>query len=241
MPRILVGQTTLSYSPDGDDIVIDEVGKAEATLEYVIPSGFTISDLPRPRSPHPVYTNLQLYEVRASRQAGELFKVTCSYRGVQGGADGSGTSTIYTSEEFSSTTSAEPIKTHPRYAFPVNDPPVSSTELNGIEQAIENKIVWDAQPGATEAGRNLYSKLVRGVDSYLATKSVYSRSYAGKIIPNKAALVGKIYSPQGAPPLPKDQNYLFSGMSWTRSGGVVTTKEEYMASGRTGWDKDLYT
>lgn len=240
MPRILIGQTALSYSPDGDDVVIDSEGKAEATLSYEVPSSFTITSLPRPRTPHPFYTNLLLYEVRASRQPGGIFKVTCSYRGFQG-ADGSGSSTVYTQEELQSVGGSMPIKTHPRYSFPPTNPPVSKAELAAIEAAIENKIVWDAQPIATEAGRNLYEKLTRGVDSYLEIRTVYTRSYAGRIPNNKTSLIGKIYTPPGAPPLPKDQNWLFSGMSWSKSGGVVTTREEYMASGKLSWDKDLYT
>jgi len=136
--------------------------------------------------------------------------------------------------------SSEPIKTHPKYAYPPNDPPVSSAELAGIEAAIENRVVWDAQPTATAAGRNLYQKLTRGIDSFLAVKTTYTRSFAGRTAKIQTSKIGKIYTPQGAPPLPKGQNWLFSGMSWTKSGGVVTTKEEYMASGQTGWDEDLY-
>jgi len=241
MPAIQIGTFTAQYQPDGDDVRQGPDGSGEAVLTYKVTSaGFTLSSIPNPLSPHPAYPALKLYEAQAKREPGNVMAVTCTYRGVI-----VGNKYTYSQQEFSVNTSAEPVETHPRFAFPVNNPPVSPTELATIQKFLDNNTVpvyTKAVGGATDAGVLLYNKKRRGIDSFLNIGGTYKLTYIQDNIPSIYSGIGNIIlSPPLAPVLPGDRNYLYTAINWRKQGGVVTVSEEYTMSGIAGWDPDLYS
>jgi len=241
MPTIQIGNFSAQYQPDGDDVKQGPDGSGEATLTFkTTTAGFTLASLPNPLSPHPVYTQLKLYEAQAKREPGDVMVVTCTYRGVI-----VGNKFTFSQQEFSATTSAEPIETHPLFAQPVANPPVSPTELATIQKFLDNNTVpvyTIASTGATAAGVMLYNKKRRGIDSYLSVGGTYKLSYIQATIPSIYSGIGCIVlAPPLAPVLPGTRSYLYTGLNWRKQGGVISVSEEYTMSGIAGWDKDLYS
>ena len=235
MPAIQIGSFTAQYQPDGDNVKQGPDGSGEASLTYkTTADGFTLASIPNPLSPHPVYSALKLYEAEAKREPGNVMAVTCTYRGVI-----VGNKFTFSQQEFNVTTSAEPIETHPLFATEV-----TSTELAQIQKYLDNNTIpvySNAITGATGAGVKLYNKKRRGIDSYLSIGGVYKLSYIQAVVPTDYAPVGSIViAPTLAPIPPGSRNYLYSGLSWRKQGGVVTVNEEYTMSGPAGWDEELY-
>jgi hypothetical protein len=240
MPAIQIGGFTAQYQPDGDNVRQGPDGSGEAVLTYKTTAiGFTLASIPNPLAPHPSYPALKLYEADAKREPGNVMAVTCTYRGVI-----VGNKNTYSQQEFSATTSAEPIETHPMFSDPIGNPPVSPTELATIQKFIDNNTVpvyTSAVDGATKAGVTLYNKKRRGIDSYFNIGGVFKLTYIQDTAPSDYSKIGKItISPTSAPIPPGNRNYLYTGLSWRKQGGVVTVSEEYTMSGFNGWDSDLY-
>jgi len=241
MPTIQIGNFVEQYQPDGDDVKQGPDGSGEATLTFKRSSdSFTLASLPNPLSEHPKYSALRLYEAQAKREPGNIMVVTCTYRGVI-----VGNRFTFAQQEFNVATSAEPIETHPIFSNPVENPPVTPTELATIQRFLDNNTVpvyTIASTGATAAGVMLYNKKRRGIDSYLSIGGTYKLSYIQENIPTDYSPVGNIIiAPPLAPIPPGSRTYLYSGLSWRKQGGVVSVNEEYTMSGPTGWDKDLYS
>jgi len=235
MPTIQIGNFSAQYQPDGDDVKQGPDGSGEATLTFkTTTAGFTLSSLPNPLSPHPVYTQLKLYEAQAKREPGNIMVVTCTYRGVI-----VGNKFTFAQQEFNVSTSGEPLETHPLFVDVV-----TPTELATIQKFLDNNTVpvySEATAGATAAGAKLYNKKRRGIDSYLSIGGTYKLSYIQPDIPTDYAPVGAIIiAPTLAPIPPGSRTYLYSGLSWRKQGGVVSVNEEYTMSGPAGWDEDLY-
>ena len=240
MPTIQIGNFSANYQPDGDDVKQGPDGSGEATLTYkTTTAGFTLASLPNPLSPHPAYSQLKLYEAQAKREPGNVMAVTCTYRGVI-----VGNKFTYSQQEFTVNTSSEPIETHPLFAQPIANPPVSPTELATIQKFLDNNTVpvyTNATTNATAAGVMLYNKKRRGIDSYLNVGGTYKLSYIQADIPSEYTAIGKItIAPPLAPIPPGSRTYLYTGLSWRKQGGVVSVNEEYTMSGFSGWDTDLY-
>ena len=240
MPAIQIGSFTAQYQPDGDNVKQGPDGSGEASLTYkTTADGFTLASIPNPLSPHPVYSALKLYEAEAKREPGNVMAVTCTYRGVI-----VGNKNTYSQQEFSINTSSDPVETHPLFAQPIGNPPVSPTELATIQKFLDNNTVpvyTIAITNATKAGVTLYNKKRRGIDSYLNIGGVFKLTYIQDKTPDDYSKIGKItISPTSAPIPPGNRNYLYTGLSWRKQGGVVTVNEEYTMSGIGGWDSDLY-
>jgi len=240
MPAIQIGSFTAQYQPDGDNVKQGPDGSGEASLTYkTTADGFTLSSIPNPLAPHPVYPALKLFEAEAKREPGNVMAVTCSYRGVI-----VGNKFTFSQQEFNVNTSAEPLETHPVFSQPVANPAVSPTELATIQKFLDNNTVpvyTNEVTGATNAGVLLYNKKRRGIDSYFNVGGTYKLTYIQADVPSEYNSIGKIFiAPPLAPIPPGNRNYLYTGLSWRKQGGVVSVNEEYTMSGFNGWDNDLY-
>lgn len=240
MPAIQIGSFITQYQPDGDDVKQGPDGSGEAVLTFKrSATGFTLASLPNPLSEHPKYSALRLYEAQAKREPGDVMVVTCTYRGVI-----VGNKFTFSQQEFTVNTSSEPIETHPLFSDPVDNPPVSPTELATIQKFLDNNTVpvyTIATTNSTEKGVMLYEKKRRGIDSYMNVGGTYKLSYIQADIPSEYTAIGKItIAPPLAPIPPGNRNYLYTGLSWRKQGGIVSVNEEYTMSGFSGWDSDLY-
>lgn len=238
MPVLIRGNNTLILQPD-QSVSQAADGTGVARLSYKCKWEKINDFLPTPLQPHPVFSDLLLYEFAIQREPGDIGRYDCVFMGVLA-AD----PTLLAQYDVSSATSTEPIETHPRFSYPPGDPPVTATQLATIQQALDT----NTQPtGLTGAALMLYEKRRRGIDSFLRVGTVVRKSYCLKPDDTTAlfaqyALTGKIVdlNDPNFPSPPVGQNYIATGTSWRKQAGVITVTEESLLSGLGGWDTDLY-
>ena len=215
-------------NPDGS-------GQSSLTYKCAVESKFAV--IPAYLSVHPYLPNLKCYESDLDQEPGGIIRITSIYKGVL--ADNP---KELAQHEFSRTLTQEPLETHPIFALPRDNPPVTADRLAEVELALQN---CDLTPSKDwePAVKKLWEKKRRGIESYLKPGAIYKKSYVSDTIPGTSliARAGKIFEPPSpCPPSPPDQEYLCMGITWTKEAGVVHITEEYQLSGLGGWDPDLY-
>ena len=236
MATIRIGNTTGAIYQADQPIHLNPDGSGQASLTYKCAETSAFVVIPAYLTPHPYLPDLKCYESDLDKEHGGIYRITSIYRGVI--ADNA---EQLAQHEFSRTTTEAPIETHPLFAVPYSNPPVTPSQLATIELALQN--AQDPSPPLTGAAKTLYEKKRRGIESYLKPGGIYKKTYVSKNIPGGStmAMVGKISDPGSpAPNAPANQNYLCIGVSWQKQAGVVTIMEEHQLSGVGGWDPDLY-
>lgn len=231
-----IGSTgKLILQPD-QEMSVGPEGAAEAKLSYKCPWSKLHRFLPRPLSKHPDFPNLLLYESRTTREAGDIGRIDCIYRGVFD--DNAEALKQY---ECSTVTYTAPIESHPKFAFPIATPPVTAPQAREVERAIEkNQAPITSIVPLDSLAYLLYKKKIRGIISYYAVSSNFRVSYVSSDIPTGYDGVGKIATPENAPQINSTNNWLQTGLSWRKAGGVVYINLDYQGSGAMPWDADLY-
>jgi len=89
--------------------------------------------------------------------------------------------------------------------------------------------------------KKLMDYIANGVLNYYNPKQVWRVSYTTRSRPSGSDLndVGKIGDPRGAPSV-TDRDWLFLGLSVSENEKIFTITEEWLLSGRGGWDAKLY-
>ena len=238
---IRIGNLTGAIYQTARPVRMSPDGSGEASLTYKCASESSVITLPAYLTPHPFIPQLLCFEASLDRENGGIYVITATFKGVL--APNPGALAQY---DFSRTTSEAPIETHPLFASPFDNPPVTSKDMALIEKSLAASlpflpviVPFAANPKADL----LFAKKRRGIDSYLKIGSVFKKTYVSANIPTTALMskVGQIVSaPSPAPSPPSGQDYLLSGVSWNKQAGVVRITEEYMLSGIGGWDPDLY-
>jgi len=236
MATIRIGDTSGAIYQSERPIHLNADGSAQASLTYKCAETSQFINLPAYLTPHPTFPSLLCWESEADREPGGIWRITSIYKGVLANNPDQ-----LAQHDYQRTVTEAPIETHPKFALPRDNPPVTSTNLAAINLALENNAgpnsAWNA------ITRMLYDKKRRGIESYLKPGAVYKKSYVDDSIPTSSLLskVGKIVTPDSpAPTPPSGQDYLLMGVSWTKQAGVVTISEDYQLSGPGGWDPDLY-
>ena len=212
-------------------------GAGEAKLKFKCPWVSILGLLPAPLTPHPNFSSLLMYECEATREHGDIAVVTAIYRGVL-----LSNPSVYAQQEFQLSSTSEPIESHPKFSYPPENPPVTAKQIGLIQKSLDDpNVALDSS--ITGEALLLYNKKRRGIDSYLRVGGLFRNSYINTTTPSDYSKVGFIATstPTGAPTPPTGQNYIFTGFSWRKSGGVVSVTEDYQLSGMGGWDTDLYT
>ena len=236
MATIKIGNVTGAIYQAERPLHLNPDGSATASLTYKCTSESAFVVIPAYLSAHPFIPELKCYESDLDQELGGIVRITTIYKGVL-----ASNPEELAQHDFARTTTESPIETHPKFYVPIDNPPVSPSDLAVIELALQN-----AQPPPstlTGAARTLYDKKLRGIESFLRPGGIYKKTYASPDIPGAALMnqVGKIATPgKPAPTPPSGQNYLCVGVSWTKQAGVVTIMEDYQLSGPGGWDPDLY-
>ena len=236
MATIKIGNATGAIYQTEQPIHLNPDGSGQATITYKCAEESQFAVIPAYLTSHPYLPELKAYESDLDHEPGGIIRITTIYKGVL--ADNP---EELAQHDFSRTVSQEPIESHPLFAIPRSNPPVSPEEYATIELALQN--AEPPSPALTGAANMLYEKKLKGLDSYLRSGSIYRKSYVSADIPAAGDLegVGKIKAPgTPAPEAPNNQEYLFVGLSWNKTAGVVTITEEYQLSGIGGWDPDLY-
>jgi hypothetical protein len=179
---------------------------------------------------------LLAYESSVDQEEGPITVCTTTYKGVIA-EDPEELAQV----EFDKATTEAPVETHPRFALPRENPPVTATEIASVELSLQNN--EPPSPTLGETALVLYNLKRRGIESYLKPGQIFKRTYVSPDIPSGAVIddVGKIKDPPSpAPAAPTGQNYLYLGASWKKQAGVVTIMESYQLSGPGGWEPTLY-
>ncbi len=235
MASILIGSSSLLAQP-GSTISQGADGSATANLTFTGTWAACISNLPSPLQAHPSFGALKLYEYVLTRLDGDLGSISCVYRGVLVESP-----SAYTQTDYQITQTSEPIETNAMFSYPRSSPPVSPAELAAIQLALDKNVVYSS---TNPSAQLLYDKKIRGIESYLRIGGAFQQTSVSDSIPSIPSTVGKITTslPTDCPsPTASGANYLFSGFSWRKSGGLVQISKSYTQSGPTGWDPDLYS
>ena len=141
-----------------------------------------------------------------------------------------------------STTSTEPLKTHPKFAEG-GEWELSDDDLDKIKKAESGDpgVTWKSL-NTGSGGLSAYaSRAQRGMDSYLNPSSTLSITTDEDELPDLSD-VGKIAEPEGAPGITEGSNWLFVGCTAEAlTNGKWRISREYRASGTKGWDSDIYS
>ena len=236
MATIKIGNVTGAIYQAERPLHLNPDGSAQASLTYKCTSESAFVVIPAYLSTHPFIPALKCYESDLDQELGGIIRITSIYKGVL-----ATNPEALAQHEYSRTTTEAPIETHPKFAVPLDNPPVSPSDLATIELALQN--AQPPPPTLSVKAKLLYDKKRRGIESYLRPGGIYKKTYVSSDIPGASLMnkVGKIDTPESpAPTAPSGQNYLCVGVSWTRQAGIVTIREDYQLSGPGGWDPDLY-
>jgi hypothetical protein len=212
-------------------------GSAQASITYKCTTESPFAVVPAYLTSHPFIPALKCYESDIDQEPGGIIRITSIYKGVMAKNPEN-----LAQHDAQRTVTEAPIETHPLFALPRDNPPVSPTDLAAIELRLQN--CQPPDPEWSTPVTLLFDKKRRGIESYLKPGSVYKKTYASEDIPGTVLLnrVGIIFQPPSpCPAAPSGQEYLCMGISWSKQAGVVTITEEYQLSGPGGWDPDLYT
>ncbi len=197
---------------------------------------------------HPVFTFMTLESSEISLK-GAFAVQTANFTGVQAQYDD-----LSPTYELVVGLSEEPIETHPKFKTDIGGTPTAP--LNGamFEDQQTKIIVFDGSDtsAATDDGYMFKGFMVINADGTLnefakvehyleASQLTWRRTTARKVSATSVSTVGKKATPKGPyPTLPSGRTWLYMGLTQTQKGSVYQVVEEWRASGRRGWNDDIY-
>ena len=138
----------------------------------------------------------------------------------------------------------EPIETFYSNDSDYNFSALSADDLKEVRDAVADVGSGNVPPPTDGPKYNLFNYLVKGVTSYLAPSVTLRYIYTSTSVPSLANIMKTIANPNNAPSLPAGSNWLFSNLSYTviydGTAAKFRVTEEYLASGKDGWDPNLY-
>lgn len=138
----------------------------------------------------------------------------------------------------------EPIETFYSTSSNYNFSALSADDLKEVRDAVADVGSGNVAPPTDGPKYNLFNYLVKGVTSYLAPSVTLRYIYTSTSVPSLANIMKTIANPNNAPSLPAGSNWLFSNLSYTviyvDNAVKYRITEEYLASGKDGWDPNLY-
>lgn len=158
------------------------------------------------------------------------------------GTGGTSQSASIVQVEIVAAAQSQPIESHEFYAR------LEAKEFKAVRDWVQNPAAGDTEvPDSWSEFRNtgkmtnLALKLLRGITSYYSPSIVVRKTYQASSAPSSGQ-VGKFANPGvSVPGLPNGANFILQSVSARGSQGAFTVTEEYLASGRGGWDRDLYS
>ena len=210
----------------GDTLTQLADGTWEAEVIYVCRWANLMYQAPlRNIARHPDFSPLICNGCKVNRlKPGLVCELHVSYRGFLGPAGVTPGNSI---EEIISSTSEQPIETHPKFV----------SDLGGKKGAVLNKASFD------DNGRFLgfaADSTYAGAESYLVPSTIYRSTTPARSRPSDVGPVGTIQDPPVGGGQP-GSNWLYTARTWRRDGGVYSVTEEYMLSGPKGWDPTIYS
>lgn len=211
----------------GDTLEQQEDGTWVGTVRYQCRWTNALYRAPRRNSArHPDFPALLCNGCQISRlKPGLVAELRATYKGLFGPEDPPDDELGNSTEEVLISTSEAPIETHPDFV----------ELIAGTKAAPLNKAIFDDASKFLGFGSG---SAFAGVESFLIPTTTYRKSTPSRFRPSSLADVGTIRNAPIAAPL--GGNWLFTGRTWSRDGGVYQVVEEYLASGPKGWDPIVY-
>jgi len=122
MPTIKIGNFTTGILQPEQPIHLNPDGSAQATLTYKMAEESADAVIPAYNTPYPLHglSDLKCFESDLTREAGGIVLITSIYRGVMREDPD-----LLGQHEGSRAVSEAPIETHPIFALPRDNPPVT--------------------------------------------------------------------------------------------------------------------
>lgn len=207
---------------NGATCSVDKNGVASFKIPYVVSTEAEIISFAPPRRP----MNLPIVGREATEDNGDWI-LTLNFEGLPDSSKETEIEEVY---ELDGSTSEDPIETHPDF------------------ELIAKKYRWDREEREFSQKVNVDGKLVRnplaGASAYLNVGAVWRRTFGARDFPEGLLrALGCIDEPQGKrkpPRMPDGRNWLKRSVKATWRGNVWTISEEWLGSGRGGWNRDLY-
>lgn len=229
------GETALSIEDPGE-ITTDRFGLETASVTWKKELGdesradFYAGTIPQNGDPHPYAQHLKLVRRKILWRPG-IVMMPCDYEGVA-----AQTEPVYSLEIG---LSEEPIETHrlfPVFAGKPSDP------RNGAIFDADGRFVGFSGELVGSLGNTTPNWPWGGTTAYLDfSKAVWTSTY---YTPEESYeyldVLGKINEPPGNPPLYNNRNWLYMGVSREQRGGAMQIKNQWMLSGRGGWNGAIY-
>ena len=206
--------TNLANKPktaSGYDISIGPDGACSATVTYTTnASSFKLSQMPVIGSAHPDFKKLKLWDTKATREAGNIMKVTSTYKGV--GVPDPLLLAVY---EFNLTATQDPVLTHPKFAGLPNvaagqqypSPKINQAEFRAVDLVISGGGIYSKDSvfipannfngtapaegtkgvprTSTQIGRLYYLLKTMGIESYLSPTGSLKKTFVARNITNQ--------------------------------------------------------
>ena len=164
---------------------------------------------------------------RSATQDNGDWVLTLTYEGVKPGA------TVEETFELDGGTSEDPIESHPDWEA-----------LKKKYKAIMDGEKFDGWPAMVNTEYGKVKNPMLGVSAFLNTSAVWRRGFGDMNFPaDLLRELGCVDRPRGKiqpPSLPEGRNWLKRSIKATWRGNIWTINEEWLASGRGGWNRDIY-
>lgn len=204
----------------GATFSVDRTGIATLKVPYVI---YDVEQLAT-YDPGTAPLGLAIVERSASEDGGDWI-LWLVYEGIK-----AGTQTVET-YELDDSTAEQPIDTYPDFGYPRWE----KYKWDDDKKEFPKDITIDGKPGINP----LY-----GTTSYLDINPVWRKSSVASELPKDLlSAVGCIDVPTGdkqPPKLPGDRDWLKRSLKATWRGNAWVISEEWLASGRYKWNRDIY-
>jgi hypothetical protein len=118
---------------------------------------------------------------------------------------------------------------------------LDDTAKDKIKRAEADPTLWKTYAVGTDGLAKYASFILKGVESFYAPTITLTITADETNVPDLTNLGKTATGLTNAPTLPNGGNWLFSGCNFTAlANGKWRTSREYRASGKAGWDNDLY-
>lgn len=231
------------YLQPGSSDSINDVGIRTVSQSYVNDSGEM--ELPRVKTPHPIFTDLLLEDATLTQQEGGYEQLDVTYKGKSGESFSSettpgGNTSLYPAvNELSRSMTQQPLDTHPNFSGTPTSIVGRACGNDGSEEDKEIIIRDDAGAFIRISDKSKDPRL-SGTSSYLSAGAEFSIRYASDTLPS-VERVGKIISsPAGAPSVSGNYNWLMIAVRYTQQGDIFEVTEQYLLSDVNGWAPSIY-
>lgn len=237
MPAVVSGVKTQVIIQSEENGTIDRYGVDILTRVEEIPKDRFPSLLRAKNSVHPRFTAMGVSKINwTSGKHGKFYRVTYTYEGFLLSLP----EAVYVLD---TSLSEEPIELHPAFATFAGTP---ASPLNGAVF-----IDPDTQQITTDNARGVFKEFFAtlsgsanpkaGVEAYLSPGATWQEISFAVTRPSDLGSLGEIDNPSGSEPsLGSGRNWIYSGVSYTRRGGIYEIRKTWLLSGRSGWDSDIY-